>query len=87
MSLLLLLCRGQGAIKGECAQASGLLSRFLAAVHPVTLWEKLQILSSSYLSASLGVRLQLYREVFFICSVIHAQAYLVHPELVYFSCL
>ena len=41
----------------------------LAAVHLVTPCEKLQTLSSSYLSASLGVRLQLYREVSFICLV------------------
>ena len=43
----------------------GLSSGFLPAVHLVTLHEKLQTLSSGYLSASLGVRLQFYREVFF----------------------
>ena len=60
---------------------------FLAAVHLVTLCEKPWTLSSSYLSASLGVRLQLYREVFFICLAISAQTYLGHSELVYFICL
>ena len=49
-------------------------------------WESAD-LSHGYLSASLGVRLQLYREVFFICSSVSAQSYLGHPELVYLSCL
>ena len=87
MSLLLCLCRGWGAIKGDHAWASGLSSGFLAAVHFITLHEELWTLSSSYLSASLGVRLQLYREVFFICLVVSAQAYLEHLELVYFRCM
>ena len=87
ISLSLHLCRRQGAIKGECTQALGLSSGFLAAVHLVTLCEKPWILSSGYLGASVGVRLQLYKEVFFICSVVSAPAYLGHPELVYFSCL
>ena len=87
MSLLLHLLRGLGAIKGECAWTGGLSSGFMAAVHSVTLCEKLQTLSSSYFSASQGVRLQLYREVFFVCLVVSGQAYLGHPDLVYFSCL
>ena len=41
--------------------------------------------SCSYLGACWGVRLQLYREVFFICSAVSGQGYLGHPELVYFS--
>ena len=87
MSLLLCLHRGLGVIKGECAQASGLSSGFLVAAHSVTLYEEPQTLSHGYLGASLGVRLQLYREMFFICSSLSAQGYLGHPELVYLSCL
>ena len=34
-----------------------------------------------------GVGLSPYRKVFFICSSICVQAYLVHPELVHFGCL
>ena len=45
-----------------------------------------QTLSCGYLNASLGVRLQLYRTVFFMCSSVSAQGYLGHPELVYLSC-
>ena len=41
----------------------GLLSGFLAVVHLVTSCEKPWTHSSGYLSASPGVRLQLYREV------------------------
>ena len=59
---------------------------FLVAVHLVTLHEEPQTLSCSYLGASLGVRLQLYREVFFTCSSVSAQGYLGQPELVYLSC-
>ena len=87
ISLSLQLCRGLRAIKEEHTQASGLLSGCLVAVHSVTLCEKLWTLSHGYLSASQGVRLQLYRKVFFICLVISAQAYLGHSELVYFSYL
>ena len=87
MSLLLCLCRGLDIIKGKHAWALGLLSGFLVAAHSATLHEEPQTLSCSYFGASLGVRLQLYREVFFICSSVSAQGYLGHPELVYFSCL
>ena len=44
----------------------GLLSGFLVAVHSVTLHEEPQTLTYSYLGASQGVRLQLYRVVFFV---------------------
>ena len=57
-----------GSIKGECAQALQLSSGFLAAVHLVTPCEKPWTLSIGYYGASLTVRLQLYREVFFLFS-------------------
>ena len=87
MSLLFCLHRGLGVIKGEHTWASGLSSGFLVAAHSVTLHEEPQTLSCSYLGASWGVRLQPYREVFYICSPVSAQGYLGHPELVYLSCL
>ena len=59
----------------------------LVTAHSVIPHEKPQTLSCSYLSTSHGVRLQLYREMFFICSSVNAQGYLGHPELVYLSCL
>ena len=64
MSLLLHLCRGLQVITVEHMRALRLLSGFLVAVHSVTLSEEPQTLSCSYLGASQGVRLQLYREVF-----------------------
>ena len=49
--------------------------------------EESQTLYCGYLSASWGVRLQPYREVFFIYSTVSAQGYLGYPVLVCFSCL
>ena len=87
MSLSICLCRGLGVIKEKHAWASGLSSGFLVALCSVTLHEKPQTLSCGYLGASQGVGLQIYREVFFICSTASAQGYLRFPELVCFSCL
>ena len=86
-SLLFCLHSGWGVIKGELAWASGLSSGILVALHSVTFHEEPHTLSCSCLSASWGVRLQLDREVFFICSTVSAQGYLGHPKLVCFSCL
>ena len=75
------------SIKGECAWAFGSLIWVLGySTFSDTLWEAIT-LSQGYLSASCGVRLQLYREVFFVCSSVSAQGYLEHPELVYLSYL
>ena len=64
-----------------------LLVRGSLACSPVGLSGKPRILWLGYLSASQRVGLSPYREVFFICSSVCVQAYLVHPELVHFSCL
>ena len=48
---------------------------------------KPQTLCLSYLSVSWGVGLSPYGKAFFICSSVHAQGYLGHLELVFFSCL
>ena len=84
--IVIMLMKKVGGYKRN-AQASGLLLRFLVVAHSVTLCEEPQTLSCSYLGASWGVRLQLYRELFFICSSVSAQGYLGHPELVHLSCL
>ena len=87
MSLSLCLCRGQEAIKGEHAQDLGLssgfwllyiCSHFIRSHRPSPVVILVPFWEWDYNSTG---------EVFFICSVISAQAYLGHPELIYFSCL
>ena len=78
---------GVGGYKREHTWAMGLSSGILVAVHSVSLCEEPQTLCCSYLSTSWGMRLQPYREVFFIYSTVSTQGYLGYPELVCFSCL
>ena len=79
----------KGRYKRKCAWALGVQLLVLhSLVHsPFGSSGKPQIPWLSYLSASWGVGLSPYRKVFFICSSICVQAYLVHSELVHFSCL
>ena len=84
--LSLCLCRGLGLYMERMHKSWG-SHLGLFAVHSVTFHEEPQTLYCSYLSASKGVRLQLYRRVFFVCSAVSVQGYLGHPELVCFHCL
>ena len=86
MSLSFCLHRGLGVKRRVHMSLGASSSGFLVVAHSVTLCEEPQTLSCSYLSASWGVRLQLYREVFFVWSSVSAQGYLEHPKLVYLSC-
>ena len=65
----------------------GLSSGFLAAVHLVSPCEKPQTHSSGYLSASLGVRLQLYRKVSLFVQLQVLKVVCGTLSQFYFSCL
>ena len=78
---------GVGGYISKNAWALGPSSEFLVSVHLVSLCKEPQTLCCSYLGAPRGVKLQPYREVFFIYLTISVQGYLGYPELVCFSCL
>ena len=80
----------KGEYKRKHTQAIGVLLvlALILVSSSGELWSgKPQTLCPGYLSASQGVGLLPYREVFFICSSVCVQGYLGHPELVLFSCL
>ena len=88
MSLSFCLHKWGGYIR-KCTPALGFFFFWLLVLWLVLvdLSRKPQTLCLSYLSASQGVGLSPYRKVIFICSSVHAQGYLGHPELACFSCL